>query len=83
MPPDSLANGYDSELPAAQIFLIFDTEKAYQETIKVETQRDSFGDLVVYWTDIMHLYENAIYLKDNNGKVASFVKDDARETTQD
>ncbi|KAG0312259.1 hypothetical protein BG000_006290, partial [Podila horticola] len=44
MPPDSLANGYDSGLPVAQVFLIFDTDKYYQETIEVETQKDSFGD---------------------------------------
>ncbi|KAG0359641.1 hypothetical protein BG005_000434 [Podila minutissima] len=80
MPPDSPANEYDSGLPAAQVFLIFDTDKAYLETIKVQTQKDSFGDLVVYWTDVMHLYENAIYLKDNNGMVANFVKNDSRET---
>ncbi|KAG0293597.1 hypothetical protein BGZ98_002110, partial [Dissophora globulifera] len=80
MPTDSLANGYDLGLPAAQVFLIFDTDKIYQETIKVETQKDSFGDLVVYWTDIMHLHENAIYLKENNGAVATFVKNDSHET---
>lgn len=80
MPPDSPANGYDSRLPAAQVFLIFDTDKAYLETIKIETQKDSFGDLVVYWTDIMHLHENAIYLKDNYGMVANFVKNDSHET---
>ncbi|KAF9375522.1 His Kinase A domain containing protein [Podila verticillata] len=80
MPPDSLEKGYDLGLPVAQVFLIFDTNKAYQETIKVETQKDSFGNFVVYWTDIMHLYENAIYLKDNNGMVATFVKNDSGDT---
>ncbi|KFH72907.1 hypothetical protein MVEG_00132 [Podila verticillata NRRL 6337] len=78
IPPDSLANGYDSRLPA-QEFKIFDTHKTYQDTIKIETQKDPFGDLVVYWTDIMHLHENAIYLKDNNGKVTTFVKNDSQE----
>lgn len=80
MPPDSLANEYDSELPSAQAFLILNTDREYQETIKVETQKDSYGYFVVYWTDIMHLYENAIYLKDNNGMVVSFVKDLKGET---
>ncbi|KAG0311317.1 hypothetical protein BGZ99_010266, partial [Dissophora globulifera] len=80
MPPDSFANGYEFGLPVAQAFYIFDTDKTYQGTIKVETQKDSFEDLVVYWTDIMHLHENAIYLKDNNGIVANFVKSRSGET---
>ncbi|KAH7036113.1 hypothetical protein BKA57DRAFT_429798 [Linnemannia elongata] len=80
--PDSLANGYDRWLPPAQVFLIFDTDKEYQDMIKVETQQDSFGDMVVYWTDIMHLHENAIYLKDDKGMVATFVKDDDTSETR-
>ncbi|KAK3835070.1 MAG: hypothetical protein J3R72DRAFT_424420 [Linnemannia gamsii] len=80
MSPDSLASVYDSGLPAAQVFLIFNTDKDYQETIEIETQKDSFGDWVVFWTDIMHLHKNAIYLKDNNGMVATFVQNDSRET---
>ncbi|KAF9946037.1 hypothetical protein BGZ72_000747 [Mortierella alpina] len=81
MSPDSFANAYEPWLPPAQVFLIFDTDKEYQDMIKVETQEDSFGDMVVYWTDIMHLHENAIYLKDNKGMVATFVKDDDTSET--
>ncbi|KAG0042315.1 hypothetical protein BGZ83_000605, partial [Gryganskiella cystojenkinii] len=80
MPPDSLTDGYNSVLPVAQVFLILDTEKVHLETIKIDTQKDSSGDVVVYWTDIRHLYENAIYLKDNKGSVDTFVKDDKGET---
>ncbi|KAF9946909.1 hypothetical protein BGZ72_011042 [Mortierella alpina] len=48
----------------------------YQDTIKIEVQQDSFKDMVVYWTDVTHILENALYLKDSKGMVATFVKDD-------
>ncbi|KAG0051979.1 hypothetical protein BGZ90_006621, partial [Linnemannia elongata] len=81
MSSDFIANAYNPQLPPAQVFLIFDTDKEYHDMIKVETQRDSFGDMVVYWTDIMNLQENAIYLKDNKGMVAAFVKDNTTSET--
>lgn len=81
MSSDFIANAYNPQLPPTQVFLIFDTDKEYHDMIKVETQRDSFGDMVVYWTDIMNLQENAIYLKDNKGMVAAFVKDNTTSET--
>ncbi|KAF9576678.1 hypothetical protein EC968_005451, partial [Mortierella alpina] len=67
---------------AAQHFNIIDTSQKYQDTVEIEVQKDFFGNMVVYWTEIMHIVEHAIYLKDSEGKAASFVKD-ANDKTRD
>ena len=81
MPPDVLASSSDRCLPTAQEFLVLGTDEGHQGTMKLDAQRDSFGDMVVYWSDIMHVVENAIYLKDDKGMVATFVKDPATSET--
>ncbi|CAO3568817.1 unnamed protein product [Mortierella alpina] len=75
MPPDVLASSSDRCLPPAQQFLVLGTDEGYQGTVKLDAQRDSLGFMVVYWSDIMHVVENAIYLRDDKGMVATFLRD--------
>lgn len=78
MPPEAIRNEPDPASPI-QVFHIIDTDNEHRGTIKVETQKDSFGSTVVYWSDLVHLREDALYLKDREGKIASFIKDETGE----